>query len=166
MTRLRRLPHVVGLAVALAGLGIASTATGVAAYGKADQPLAQVEISANCNNPSYFFCSQVVGTGGIWLWIEVDADGTADVRGAECGHTIGGGGAGAGSVRGNATWVYSPVPVGINVLDAADPTDTHGFTNWYVIFVPGGPPFSVPVQTGHYSWQPTSGVSLQTTVAP
>jgi hypothetical protein len=163
---LRLLP-IAGLAGLLAAMGVAVSGGAAMAYGKADAPLAQVEISGNCDNPSFFFCSNVVGTGGIWLWIEVDANGTADVSGAQCGHTIGGGGAGAGSIRGNATWFYSPVPIGINVLNPTDPTQTDGFTKFYVISIPdGGPPFSVPVQTGHYSWQPTSGVSLQTTVAP
>jgi hypothetical protein len=155
------------LPIAIVAFGIAGSTGTASAYGKADQPLAQVEISGNCDNPSFSFCANVVGTGGIWLWIEIDANGTADVSGAECGHTIGGGGAGAGSVRGNATWFYSPTPIGVNVLNATDPTQTDGFTNFYVIVLPGPhPPFSVPVQTGHYSWQPVPGVSLQTTVAP
>jgi hypothetical protein len=172
MRRIRRVVPMLGLAAVIATLVVASSTTGAAAYGAADHPIAQVEISGNCDNPSYPFCANVVGTGGIWLWIELDANHTGDVSGAECGHTVGGaggpGGAGAGPIKGNVSWFYSPTPIGVNVLDAIDPTDTHGVTNWYVIVLPGGtqPPFSVPVQTGHYSWHPTSGVSLQTTVAP
>ena len=52
-----------------ASLGVA--APGVAAYGAADQPLAQIEFSGNCNNPDVEFCHKV-GLGGIWLWIEID----------------------------------------------------------------------------------------------
>ncbi len=29
------------------------------AYGSADQPIAQVEISANCNNPDFLLCQEV-----------------------------------------------------------------------------------------------------------
>ena len=171
MRRIRRILPILGLAALAAGLATASSTTGALAYGAAEHPVAQVEISANCDNPSYPFCANVVGTGGIWLWIELDADGTGDVSGAGCGHTVGGvggpGGAGAGPIKGEAHWFKNAFPIGVNVLDAADPTDTHGITNWYVIFLPGNePPFSVPVATGHYSWQPTNGVSVQTTVAP
>lgn len=170
MSSIRRLLPIVGLAAVLAGAAVASSATSASAYGKADQPLAQVEVSANCDNPSFGFCANVVGTGGIWFWVELDADHSGDLNGADCGHTVGGAGgpfgAGAGSISTSVTWFYSSTPVGVNVLDAADPFDTKGITNWYVIVMPDGPPFSVPVQQGHYSWQPTSGVSLQTTVAP
>lgn len=154
------------LPIAIVAFGLAGSTISASAYGRADQPLAQVEISANCDNSGFAFCANVVGTGGIWFWVELDANHTGDLSGAECGHTVGGGGAGAGSISGNVTWFYSAAPVGVNVLNATDPTDTHGITNWYVIVMPNGPPFSVPVQTGHYSWQPISGVSLQTTVAP
>lgn len=170
MRHMPRLLPIVGLAGVLAAVGVAISGGAALAYGRADQPVAQVEVSANCDNPSFFFCSQVVGTGGIWFWVELDANHTGDLRGAECGHTVGGaggpGGAGAGSINASVNWFYSSAPIGVNVLDAADPTDTHGITSWYVIVMPNGPPFSVPVQQGHYSWQPISGVSLQTTVAP
>jgi hypothetical protein len=165
MRRIRRALPVVVLAGLLAAIGVAVTGSGAAAYGAADQPLAQVEVSGNCDNPSFPFCANVVGTGGIWFWVELDANHTGDLSGAECGHTFSSG-SGAGSISTTVQWIYSPAPIGVNVLDAADPSDTHGVTNWYVIFMPSGPPFSVPVQTGHYSWQPVNGVSLQTTVAP
>jgi hypothetical protein len=171
MRRVRRLFPILFLAAVVASLGAAGSATPAAAYGKADQPVAQVEISGNCDNPSFSFCANVVGTGGIWLWIELDANHTGDLAGAGCGHVVGGiggpGGAGGGPINGDVQWFINPTPIGVNVLDAADATDTHGITQWYVIVLPdGGPPFSVPVQTGHYSWRPVNGVSLQTTVAP
>jgi hypothetical protein len=171
MRRIRRMFPILGLAGVIATLAAAGAATPAAAYGSADQPIAQVEISGNCDNPSFPFCANVVGTGGIWLWIELDANHTGDISGADCGHVVGGaggpGGAGAGPIKGAVQWFYSPTPIGVNVLNPTDPTQTDGFTNFYVILLPDGqPPFSVPVQTGHYSWQPVSGVSLQTTVAP
>lgn len=76
--------------------------------GKADQPLPQVEVSANCNNPSFPRCANVVGTGGVWVWIEVDADGTADVAGAGCGHIVGRPGGGTYPIRGGRICDPSP----------------------------------------------------------
>ena len=90
--------------LAVAALG-ASTG-GVAAYGHADQPLAQIEFSANCNNPAFILCGPPpdgFGLGGIWLWIEIDADGTGDVAGAGCGHDRAGSG-GAFPIKGEITW--------------------------------------------------------------
>ena len=135
------------------------------AYGHADQPLAQIEFSANCNNPSYSLCSDVVGTGGIWLWIEIDANNTGDVAGAGCGHVVGGiggpGGAGAESIRGDITWEYSTgVPNGVFSF-AEDPTDTY-----YLVTIGPGEVFAFPVTQGHYSFRPVHGVTAQTQVAP
>ncbi len=95
------------LAAALAIPTVAFTSGSVFAYGHADQPLAQLEISGNCDNPNNYFCSNVVGVGGIWLWIEIDANGTGDVAGSGCGHTVGGPRGGAESIRGDVTWETS-----------------------------------------------------------
>ena len=92
----------------LASFGL--TAGTVFAYGHADQPLAQLEISGNCNNPDFAFCSDVVGLGGIWLWIEIDAGGTADVAGAVCGHSRGGPRGGASAIRGEFDWSTVVIP--------------------------------------------------------
>jgi hypothetical protein len=73
--------------------------------GAADRPLARLEFSGNCNNPTYSLCQQV-GLGGIWIWIEIDANNTGDIAGAGCGHVRGVGG-GAGSIRGDITWTYT-----------------------------------------------------------
>lgn len=145
-------------ALAVASLG-ASTG-GVAAYGRADQPLAQIEFSANCNNPSYFLCSpEFFGLGGVWLWIEIDANGTGDIAGAGCGHVRGVGG-GAGSIRGDITWTASSVPQGLSF--AVDPNNLY----YNVSLGDGGPPLSFPQTVGHYSFRPAPGVSVQTQIAP
>lgn len=142
----------------LAASSAAISATNVLAYGHADQPLAQVEVSGNCDNPSFFFCSNVVGVGGIWLWIEIDADGTAEVRGAECGHTVGGPAGGAHAIRGEFDWISAVIPPSPQ-LQVKDPTNTY-----YVL--QGFDLFPIPVTQGHYSYQPVPGVSLQVQVAP
>ncbi len=142
------------------------------AYGKADQPLAQLTLSANCDNPSFPLCfppqpdgSGGVGLGGIWAWIEVDAGGTGDMTGAGCGHTVGGGGrgsAGAGPLGpSDITWEImsaDQIPQGFFVLG----NDPNG--RYYVINELG--PFAFPVTTGHYSVQLAPGVQIQATVAP
>ena len=144
--------------------------SGALAYGKQDQPLAQLAFSGNCDNPDFPLCAPPpagFGTGGIWLWIEVDANGTGDVAGAGCGHTVGGvggpGGAGAGSIRGEITWQYSSganLPANAFVV-GVDPTDTY-----YLVVLDPEDVFAFPVTQGHYSFQPAPGVSIQAQVAP
>ena len=149
-----------GAALAVATLGASSS--GVAAYGAADHPLAQIEFSANCNNPSFPLCAPPpagFGLGGIWVWIEIDANNTGDIAGAGCGHVRGGGG-GAGSIRGDITWTASTGPQGIAF--AVDPHNLY----YNVNLGDGGPPISFPQTVGHYSFRPAPGVSIQTQVAP
>ena len=78
------------LTLAMVGLGLPGlTSSAHADYGKGAQY--QVEISAN-----------IPGTagGGIWLWIELDQDGTGTYQGSDCGH----GGLGAAHDSGDVTW--------------------------------------------------------------
>jgi hypothetical protein len=144
--------------LAVASLGL--TAGGVAAYGKADEPLAQVEWSANCNNPAFELCQQV-GLGGVWLWIEIDADGTADVAGAGCGHVKGVGG-GGGPIRGEFDWTWSPVPIGFPASFSPD-IDPAGY---YVIQIDPTFVVSFNVTHGHYSAHPAPAVALELQIAP
>jgi hypothetical protein len=157
----------VGLVVAFAAI-IGFTSAGRAlAYGNADQPLAQLTLSANCDNPSFPLCSPTtgVGLGGIWAWVEVDANGTGDMTGAGCGHTVGGGGphqAGAGPLGPtDITWEMmsaEQLPPGFFIL-GNDPND-----QYYVVNELG--PFAFPVTSGHYSTRLAPGVQIQATVAP
>lgn len=152
-----------GLLLASAMLGASSG--GVLAYGKADSPLAQIEVSANCDNPSFPLCAAPpagVGLGGIWLWIEIDANGWSDVAGAGCSHLNGVNG--AGPARGTAQWWSFHGSVA--ALEAAFP---HTFvvgadpnSDYYV--VPFG--FAFPKTTGHYSVNLATGVFIQAQVAP
>lgn len=154
---------IVATALAVATLGVA--AGGVFAYGKADHPLAQLELSANCVNRNSPYCAQdALGLGGIWLWIEVDANGTADVAGSGCQHLPGSFG-GAESIRGEFPWTsFSGSPA---ELQAAYPgmfavgTDPGG--DYYVLPEFG---FAFPVTTGHYTFALDKGVFVQAQVAP
>ena len=144
----------------LATAGLIVSASPVAAYGRADAPLAQIEFSGNCNNPGFFLCASPpagFGLGGIWFWIEVDANGTGDIAGAGCGHDRAGTG-GGGSIKGEVSWFYSPVPIGPTFF-----TDPNGL--YYVVDFGDGP-FSFPTTVGHYSFHPAPGVALESQTAP
>ncbi len=146
--------------LALAAIGASSGA--VAAYGAADHPLAQLELSANCNDPSFGLCQQV-GLGGIWLWIEIDANGTGDIAGAGCGHDRAGSG-GADSIRGEITWTSGSAADVVGAggfLFGQDPGD-----QYYVIALGPGPAFGFPKTVGHYSFHPVPAVTIQLQVAP
>lgn len=186
---MRRLGLLVMLVAAFAVIaGVAGSGKALA-YGTADQPVAQVEISANCNNPSFPFCN-VVGLGGVWAWAELDNVPSSAVPGwnemdatfAGCGHTRSGGGPGSAGAGGG------PDPIGVwqefpSLLDAeiatggaAEPllllSGSNPYTGAvYVLdFFPGSGAEDfmpvVPVAQGHYSAQPVSGVTLQVQVAP
>jgi hypothetical protein len=133
--------------------------------------VAQVEVSANCDNPSFPLCAPFpagVGTGGIWYWVELDADGSGDLAGADCHHTVGGiggpGGAGAGSIKGSASWAYTTLetaPPGSIFFGTADPND-----QYYAVTITDGSTWLIPVTQGHYATRLARGVQLQITVAP
>ena len=149
------------LAAGLAAASLAAGAPSVAAYGAADHPLAQIEFSANCNNPTFFLCQpfpQGFGLGGVWVWIEIDANATGDIAGAGCGHIRGVGG-GAGSIRGEITWSSATSTAG-TMNFALDPHSQYYVVNW------GDGPVSFPKTVGHYSWHPVPGVAVSTQIAP
>ena len=146
--------------LAVAALGASSGAA--FAYGSADHPIAQLELSANCNDPDFPLCQQV-GLGGIWLWLEIDANGTGDVAGAGCGHLPGVGG-GAGPIVGPITWTSgseSDVRGAGGFLFGADPNHAY-----YIVFLGPHEVFGFPKTVGHYSFHPVPAVSIQLTVAP
>ena len=152
----------------LAAASLGAAAPGVAAYGKADGPLAQIELSANCNNPDFPLCFPApdgFGLGGVWLWIEIDGgagalSGEADIAGSVCGHVRGEGG-GATSIRGEFDWwLSSPNPSGDLLF--LDPNDTY----YNVDLGAFGGVASFPATQGHYSLHPAPGVAIELQVAP
>jgi hypothetical protein len=160
--RVLKFLRVLLIAGTLAASTAAITTTGVLAYGHADNPLAQIEYSANCNNLQ--LCGG--GGGGIWLWIEIDGGplaGTADVAGAGCEHLPGVGG-GANQIRGEVSWYWSPTPVGFDVTMGTW-SDPNG-DGWYVVSFPGFGSASFPVSQGHYSAHPFPAVNFELQVAP
>jgi hypothetical protein len=122
-------------AAATLAVGVASPA---GAYGGgANHDMWQIGISSNCNNPS--ICNEFGGTGGFWGWAEFDrsADGTqtwGDAEFADCFHTVGGGGAGAGHTSIDIeSWTIAPGSAGPQTFFASgEETDTsRGMTNTF-----------------------------------
>jgi hypothetical protein len=150
------------------------------AYGRADQPVAQVEISANCDNPSFGLC-QEVGLGGVWVWSELDSDtgsGTVadpspmDSTVTFCSHQTPGVPNGAfGHPDRDGVWYrissLAEMPPGASPF-----FDTSvSYSSYYVMdFFPGTGQDDfiavVPAPVGHYSLKPAHAVSIETQVAP
>lgn len=174
--------------LALGGLSL-SASPGAFAYGSADNPVAQVEISANCDSASFSFCTDVVGLGGVWAWAELDnvPSSTAgwnemDATISECQHTQGGGGPGSAGASGGpdsiGVWAQYPnlgAALGANPgaipLYALFGANSDYTGSVYVLdFFPGAGSQDfepvVPTQVGHYSVQPVPGATVQIQVAP
>lgn len=159
-------------AAALAVIGTTAHVITAQAYGKADQPLAQLSVSANCDNPSFALCQpSAVGTGGIWFWIEIDSNppGTGDMTGAVCNHSVGGSGgphgAGAFPIKGSVSWSYSTLANGLAAgavfFGTVDPNNSY-----YLVTLTIGEQWLIPTTTGHYGVRLANGVQLQINVAP
>lgn len=136
-----------------------------------NKAVAQIELSANCDNPAPGACAFAGGTGGIWVWTDLETGGGGDVSGAECGHTVGGiggpGGAGAGSIRGTVSWSTTTLenalangPADLQFFGLTDATDSY-----YMVSGPMGD-WLFPTVDGHYSLKLASGIQIQLTVAP
>jgi hypothetical protein len=171
---------VIALVAAFAAVAGALGTTKALAYGAADQPIAQVEISGNCNNPSFDLCKQV-GLGGVWAWAELDTaggngtSGDMDFTVAFCGHSGPGGGphsAGGGGGPGEGEWQKVDTLGAAFALGGAPFFDTSvTYSAYYVLdFFPGTGPDDliaiVPASYGHYGLNPVPAVAIQTTVAP
>jgi len=177
LVRYAALAGAIGAFAVIALLGAGSAL----AYGSADQPIAQVEISANCNNPDSPVCQQV-GLGGVWAWAELDTagGGTMDYTLAFCGHTGTGGGPGSAGAFGHPGtgrwWTISDLgqaPQGASPF--FDPSKYSGGPLYVLDFMDGSSSDDfmavVPAVYGHYSnpddpalWP--AGAQFQTQVAP
>jgi hypothetical protein len=166
------------LAAAAAAAALAATfASSASAYGGgASHDTWQVGLSFNCNNPS--FCGSDLG--GFWGWVEFDraADGTitGDAQLTGCGHSVGGGGPGAGA--GHIDLDITSAHIGPSQPD--DPNYPGGqdfyidsnvatFTGRQSGTMTDDPDFlgdsGIPVEPGHYSFHPAPGVAFSAQVA-
>jgi len=133
MPRVLRASAVLVMALAL----LVGTVGSVAAYGNG--AVYQVELTANAGGPD---------GGGVWLWIELDQNGTGDYSGADCGH-----GLGSTSDKGEVTWSSSNGWITISGV---------------VLNGLGGFPttITVPATTGHYSGTIGSFLTLPGFIPP
>jgi hypothetical protein len=100
----------------------------------------QIELSDNISSPQ---------GGGVWLWIELNQNGTGDYQGSDCGH----GGQGAASDTGDVTWSVSSGRVVISGV---------------VLNGLGGFPatVTVPAAYGHYTGTVGSFITLPPFIPP
>ncbi len=143
---MRRSVVLVAALIAAAALAAAFAGSAGAYGGGATHDTWQIGLSFNCDSPT--LCAG--GQGGFWGWVELDrwADGsiTGDIKGADCGHTTGGGGAGAG-------------PVNVDVYAAhIDPTNGD-----FIVDSASDPGFlgdsGIPSTAGHYAAHPAPGIT-------
>ena len=144
---MRRKGLTLGLCTALAAAAMAMSGAAPASAATSHQEW-QVGFSFNCDNVS--FCG-ADGTGGFWGWYAFYSDGTGDATLTGCGHTVGGGGAGAGHENVDIeAWHVDPGS-GDFVIDESTPADAEGDTG-------------IPATPGHFSMHPAPGVSETVTV--
>jgi hypothetical protein len=167
--RIRTLTRALVPAIVLTtALGLAPSAF---AYGSADHPVAQVEISGNCDNPGYVLCASEVGLGGVWTWAELDVatpgdtSGTMDYTLSFCTHQTDGINGGIG-FTGTGSWstISSLGDAPSDAFPFFDPSKT--YDHYYVLDFGEGFVAIVPATFGHYGLNPAPGVSIQTQVAP
>jgi hypothetical protein len=101
MERIRRAAIAAAVSGSLVGAVLLAAPATALAYGNStgNGAVYQVEISANSVGK---FTSDPSLGGGVWLWIELDKDGTGDYTGSDCGRDAGF--AGAVADMGDVTW--------------------------------------------------------------
>jgi hypothetical protein len=145
-------------AVALAVMAVAAPVAS-ADYGNTAQY--QAALSLNCDNKTAFFCTNVVGLGGIWAWFAFSNDGTFDATETFCGHNDPNFGSGAFHVNVDGIWKDA----------AASPEAAFGTAEDFWISTDGGQTWAdslVPYQAGtsaHYSFKGGPGISGEAQVA-
>ncbi|HET8632120.1 MAG TPA: hypothetical protein VFL91_32235 [Thermomicrobiales bacterium] len=122
----KRLRRTFAALIAVGALVAALAAAMPAAADYGTGAVYQVEISANLGGPD---------GGGVWLWITLNANGTGDYHGSDCGHAQGP----AASDGGDVTWTSSDGVLTISgvVLNGLS-------------FLPP-PTIHVPAAYGHYT---------------
>jgi len=149
---MRRSSAMLAALAATVALAAGFTASASAYGGGADHDMWQIGLSFNCNNPSV--CGDELG--GFWAWAEFDrsADGTqtwGDLEGSFCGHTLGGGGAGAGHVSIEIeSWTIAPGSAGPQTFFASG-EETDSFRGQSETFDFVDQDTGIPAVPGHYS---------------
>jgi hypothetical protein len=145
---MRKLLTLAAMLVLTAVVMVAAPSAG--AYG--NTAVYQITFSLNCTSVTPGACDQFGGPGGVWGWIELDVGGTGDMTLTICGHSVGGGGGGAGHLNTEITDWSAPA---------------HGVIS---ISGDGLPPFvagtglDIPSDPGHYSMHPFPGLAAEISV--
>jgi hypothetical protein len=160
MTRLRLL---LALAAAVATVITFGAVAGTASADYGPLALYQVTLSFNCNNPTV--CGPDLG--GFWGWAVFNSDGTVDAELTGCGHSIGGGFAGASHfhadgedwfIQDGTFWISSEV-------------DTYVGRDAHTEVITTPQDTGIPASPGHYStsdvlgFKAPPGMAIQIQVA-
>jgi hypothetical protein len=97
------------LAAAAASFIVMAVAAPVASAGYGNTVQYQAAVSLNCDNKTSFFCTNVVGLGGVWQWCAFSNDGTFDSTETFCAHNDPTFGSGAFHFNGDGNWQPGPV---------------------------------------------------------
>jgi hypothetical protein len=143
---MRRSVLLVVALLAAAALAAAFAGTAGAYGGGATHDTWQIGLSFNCDSPTLCAGQQ----GGFWGWAEFDrwSDGsiTGDIQATFCGHTTGGGGAGAGHEDVDVTAAHIDPTTGDFFVDSASDPTFEGDTG-------------IPASAGHYMQHPAPGIT-------
>jgi hypothetical protein len=152
--------------VLVAALAATATLASVAvpaarAYGNNAQY--QATISLNCDNKSAFFCTNIVGLGGVWKWFAFNTDRSFDSTETFCAHNDPVFGSGAFHFNGDGEWTTaapSPEapPFGQSLDFWVNYNDGQGWQDSLV-------PYPGPGVSMHYSAKLGPGISAEAQVS-
>ena len=97
------------LAAAAASFVVMAVAAPVASADYGNTAQYQAAISLNCDNKTAFFCTNIVGLGGVWSWFAFNNNGTFDSTETFCAHNDPVFGSGAFHFNGDGNWQAGPV---------------------------------------------------------
>jgi hypothetical protein len=149
------------MAATAASFVVVAVAAPVASADYGNTAQYQAAISLNCDNKSSFFCTNVVGLGGVWEWFAFSNDQTFDATETFCGHNDPEFGSGAFHVNVDGIWkpdaatVESPFGAPLDFFVSTD-----GGQSWEDTLIP-----YVPNESAHYTFKGEPGISVQAQVA-
>ena len=150
------------LAAAVASFAVVTVSAPVASADYGNTAQYQAAVSLNCDNKTSFFCTNVVGLGGVWQWFAFSNTGTFDSTETFCAHNDPTFGSGAFHFNGDGSWRPGPVtpsapPFGQTMDFWVNYNDGAGWQD-------SGVPY-VANKSMHYSFKPMPGISAVAQVA-
>jgi hypothetical protein len=149
------------LAAAAASVVVVAVAAPVARADYGNTAQYQAAISLNCDNKRSFFCTNVVGLGGLWEWFAFSNDHTFDATETFCGHNDPVFGSGAFHVNVDGIWKpdtatgESPFGAPVDFFVSTD-----GGQTWEDTLIP-----YVQNTSAHYTFKGGPGISGEAQVA-